>query len=165
MAEIYKETARRFIHRHMVVGTSSAKLNNNTDFIPWKGILLRAPGAFDPKPNIACVWVGGAAVTADSAQATGGMPIAPGESLHIPSDLIEGDIYLVSTDNDQDIAWIGYRMAQTTHTSVSSPTGEATQNVADTNVTQLLIEAVLALKKIEYHLALITDTDLSNTEF
>lgn len=107
MTEIYKETARRFVHRHVTVGTSVVKLNNNTDFTPWKGILLRAPGAFDPNPNIACIWIGGAAVTADSAQATGGMPIAPGESLHIPSDLIEGDIYLISTENDQDIAWLG----------------------------------------------------------
>ncbi len=107
MSDTYRETAKKFIHRHEIVGTSSAKLNNNTGFTPVKGILLRAPGAFDPKPNTACIWVGGAAVTADSAQATGGMPIAPGESFHIPSDLIEGDIYLISSENDQDISWIG----------------------------------------------------------
>ena len=107
MSDTYRETAKKFIHRHEVVGTSPAKLDNDTGFTPIKGILLRAPGSFDPTPNTHCVWVGGPAVTADSNLATGGMPIAPGESLHIPSDLIEGDIYLVSTGNDQDIAWIG----------------------------------------------------------
>ena len=107
MTDIYRETSKKFIHRHEIVGTSPARLNNNTGFTPVKGILLRAPGVYDPKPNIACVWVGGAAVTADSALATGGMPVAPGEALHIPSDLIEGDIYLVSSENDQDIAWMG----------------------------------------------------------
>ncbi len=107
MSDTYRETTKTFIHRHETVGTYVTKLNNNTGFVPVKGILLRAPGSFDPKPNTDCVWVGGAAVTPDSAQATGGMPIAPGESLHIPSDLIGGDIYLVSTGNNQDIAWMG----------------------------------------------------------
>ena len=107
MSDVYRETAKKFIHRHETVGVTAVKLNNNTGFTPTKGILLRAPGAFDPTPNTVCVWVGGAAVTADSAHATGGMPVAPGESLHIPSDLIEGDIYLVTTENNQDIAWLG----------------------------------------------------------
>ncbi len=60
-------------------------------------------------------------------------------------------------------------MAQTSHTTSSgSPTSlasEAAQGIADVNVTQLLTEAVLVLKKIEYHLSLMTDADLSNTEF
>ncbi len=56
-------------------------------------------------------------------------------------------------------------MSQPSHTSVSSGIGADTQNVADENVAQLLSEAVLMLKKIEYHLSLMTDTDLSNTEF
>ncbi len=55
-------------------------------------------------------------------------------------------------------------MSQTGHTSVSFGTSDHVQNVADTNVTQLLVEAVSTLKKIEYHLSLMTDVDLSNTE-
>ncbi len=107
MSDVYREVARKFIHRHVVVGAAAVQLNNNTGFVPVKGILLRAPGNLDPEPNTACVWIGGASVTADSNPATGGMPVAPGESLHIPSDLVEGDIYLISTENDQDIAWMG----------------------------------------------------------
>lgn len=108
MPDIFREVARKFIHRHVTVGaTAPVKLNNNTSFVPVKGVLIRAPGYFDPTPNTACVWVGGPAVTADSDPDTGGMPIAPGESLHIPSDLVEGDIFLISTANDQDVAWIG----------------------------------------------------------
>lgn len=65
-------------------------------------------------------------------------------------------------------------MSQTSHSSVSgaSSGGGTTTNstcttqteVADTNVAQLLIEAVSILRKIEYHLSLSTDADLSNTE-
>ena len=59
-------------------------------------------------------------------------------------------------------------MSQTSHTSAAialPQTGGDTPHIADENVAQLLSEAVLMLKKIEYHLSLMTDTDLSNTEF
>ena len=64
-------------------------------------------------------------------------------------------------------------MSQSSHTTASGgSSGSSTTNItsttdvgtADANVAQLLIEAVSVLKKIEYHLSLMTDTDLSNTE-
>ena len=43
-------------------------------------------------------------MTADGG-ATGGMPLPPGESMFLPVD-DPTQIYLVSTDDNQDIAWI-----------------------------------------------------------
>lgn len=105
MSSIGQETIKAFelAHGHTVIGTSRVTVVPE-DFHCVKGILLRCPGVDDPAPNTAPVWVGKAGVTADSS-VNGGMPILPGASLFLP---IENPValYAISTDSDQDLAWL-----------------------------------------------------------
>jgi hypothetical protein len=101
--DIYKEAIGTLLHGHQTVGTTRRQLvDGKYDIL--KGVLLRAPGSCDPTPNTAAVWVGGKSVTSDSGP-TGGMPLTPGESMFLPVD-DPTQIYLISTDDNQDIAWI-----------------------------------------------------------
>lgn len=101
--DIYKEATGTLMHGHQTVGRTRRQLvDGKYDIL--KGVLLRTPGSSDPTPNTAVVWVGGKGVTADGG-ATGGMPLPPGESMFLPVD-DPTQIYLVSTDDNQDIAWI-----------------------------------------------------------
>lgn len=89
---------------HQVVGTTPARLTS-LDFRVLKGVLIRCPGSEDAgTPNTAPVWVGGGGVTPDNS-ASGGMPVLPGDSIFIPVER-PMDVYVVSTDPDQDVAWI-----------------------------------------------------------
>ena len=90
---------------HKVVGATAVKLTDLT-FEFSKGLLLRAPGSDDPAPNTNFIWVGGAGVTADSNVGTGGMPIAPGESINLPLD-DPTEVYVISDAATQEIAWMG----------------------------------------------------------
>jgi hypothetical protein len=76
---------------HTVVGTTAVKLTA-LEFKFEKGLLLRAPGSSD--------------VTADSNAGTGGMPLAPGESINLPVD-DPTEVYVISDAASQDIAWMG----------------------------------------------------------
>ncbi len=88
---------------HTVVGATTSPLTP-LSFKGYRGVLVYAPGNADPTPNTAPVWVGRAAVTADSEVGTGGMPLVPGASLFIPVD-DPSKLYVISTVADQDIAW------------------------------------------------------------
>jgi hypothetical protein len=67
-------------------------------------VLIKAPGPTDPVPNTSSVFVGSFNVTADQS-ATGGFPLAPGESLPLPiSDI--SSIYVVAADGNQTVNWI-----------------------------------------------------------
>lgn len=107
--EIAKETSSpaELKHGHTVVSVIRVKLceANRAD----RGILLKCPGSNDNTPdlegNTYPVYVGSARVTADRARGTGGIPIMPGESLHIPADN-PALIYVISPSGDQDVAWI-----------------------------------------------------------
>ncbi|MHA2086364.1 MAG: hypothetical protein ACXABD_21680 [Candidatus Thorarchaeota archaeon] len=90
---------------HTVVGTTAVKLTA-LEFKFEKGLLLRAPGSSDPTPNANFIWIGGAGVTADSNAGTGGMPLAPGESINLPVD-DPTEVYVISDAASQDIAWMG----------------------------------------------------------
>lgn len=92
-------------HGHKVVGATAVKLTDLA-FFCMKGVVIRAPGTDDPVPNTAVIWVGSAAVTADSDPGTGGMPIAPGESIVLPID-DPTTAWVVSTAANQDVAWLG----------------------------------------------------------
>jgi len=92
-------------HGHITAGVAITKLTE-LDFPLLKGVLLRAPGNADPTPNTNMVWVGGAAVTADSDSGTGGVPIGPGESIILPVDN-PSLLYVISDAADQDLAWLG----------------------------------------------------------
>lgn len=103
---IDKETvdANSLRNGHTSVGTTPQKLSD-LDTKVVKGILLRCPGSVDPVSNTAPVWIGGPAVTADST-ATGGIPILPGSSMMVPLERLDS-LWVVSTVNNQDIAWLG----------------------------------------------------------
>jgi len=107
MPSVSKDTVagKGLRHGHVVAGTTIGKLSAYS-FECDKGILLRAPGADDPVPNTAPVWVGGSAVTADADVGTGGLPILPGESVVLPID-DPNDVWVISTAATQDIAWLG----------------------------------------------------------
>ena len=107
MAPETKDTAevKMLKHGHTVVGTTAVQLTT-LDFPFVKGILVRAPGANDPVPNTAPIWVGSSAVTADSNVGTGGVPLAPGESIVLPID-DPTVAWVVSTAATQDVSWLG----------------------------------------------------------
>jgi len=90
---------------HKTVGTSAVQLTPQS-FKAEKGILIRSPGADDPTPNTAVVWVAQTPnVTADST-GSGGYPLAPGESVSLPVN-DPSKLYVISTAADQTIAWMG----------------------------------------------------------
>jgi hypothetical protein len=66
-----------------------------------KGVLIKAPGPTDDTPNTLSVFIGGANVTADQAT-TGGFPLAPGESITLPIELVDG-IYAIATGANQKL--------------------------------------------------------------
>lgn len=103
--EVIKEvtTTRDLYHGHTVVTVEPTRLCER--FPTRRGLLVRCPGSADPNPNTAPVWIGRSTVTADSSP-TGGMPILPGMALVIPVD-DPSLLYVVSTDVNQDIAWMG----------------------------------------------------------
>ena len=106
MANVYRESVNAQVqNRHVVAGTSAA-LVNPFGFQFMKGILLRTPGPMDPVPNAVPVWIGNAQVTADNAVETGGFPIVPGSSVFIPAEFA-ANLYVISTQADQDLAWLG----------------------------------------------------------
>jgi hypothetical protein len=89
---------------HTTVGATAVRLTALA-FPLERGIHLRAPGAADPTPNAKPVWIGNnPGVTADSA-ATGGYPLAPGDSVFL---LISDPtlLYVISTAAGQDVAWL-----------------------------------------------------------
>lgn len=86
------------------MGTTRAQLTANS-IRTYKGVLIRSPGSADPTPNTGVIWIGGAAVTADSNSGTGGMPLTPGDSVFIPID-DPSKLYVISDTAAQDVAWL-----------------------------------------------------------
>ncbi len=104
--EITKEAVHDLWHGHTVVGTSRVKIVGFTlGTQALKGILLVASGPLAPVPNTDPIWIGSIGVTADSAPASGGMWLSPGDSLFIPMAEVS-KLYAVSTVVDQDLAWM-----------------------------------------------------------
>lgn len=101
MTDVFKETSptRDLLYGHVIVSTTSpVQLANLTDEMD-KGVLIYA----SPN-NSAPVWIGKQNVTTSGAAE--GFPILPGTSLTVPVDKLDC-IWLISTDVNQDIAWIG----------------------------------------------------------
>lgn len=104
LMDIGSETASNLDYGHCTVGLTPCRLASESSPCR-KGVLIRAPGSLDPTPNTVCVWVGDSRVLASSNEDRGGMPVAPGEAIFIPTD----DLYrlwAVSTDDGQDVAWM-----------------------------------------------------------
>lgn len=97
--EITQETspANDLKHGHIPVGTETVRLCHS--FITRRGVLLRADSE-----NTANVYVGNGP-NIDTGGENGGMPLPPGTSLFIPID-DPSVLYVVSTDTDQDLAWM-----------------------------------------------------------
>lgn len=94
-----------FRHGHTSVSTVKA-LAVGTELPDgnFSGVLFKAPGIDDDTPNTVPIYLGGSTVTANYNASTGGMPLAPGESLTLPLRYV-ADLYVVSTANGQDVAW------------------------------------------------------------
>lgn len=110
MSRIDKETVDVFTQGHLGVLTTPAALSLPTGkAMPAgikKGILLKAPGATDDTPNTISVFIGTtAAVTSDLVAATGGFPLAPGESVVIPVESIN-KIWVIAAAGSQTISWM-----------------------------------------------------------
>lgn len=103
--DVVKETTKRLAYGVKAVGTTAGQLTTvKVAGGLFKGILLKCPGASDDTPNTKSVFVGGTHVTADQA-ATGGFPLAPGESISLPIDAPDS-VYVRAVDANQKINWI-----------------------------------------------------------
>ena len=97
--EILSETspAVDLKHGHIVVGVEAVPLSHS--FTIRRGVLVRAANE-----NTANIYIGlGPHVRTSGAE--GGLPLTPGTSLHIPVD-DPSALYVISTDTDQDLAWM-----------------------------------------------------------
>lgn len=95
-----------FFHGWVVVNQTTPVQIESAGFTFDKGICLHAPGAPEPTPNTAPIWVGSAVVTADRDVNTGGRMILPGGDLFLP--LTDGLLlWAVSTANTQNLSWFG----------------------------------------------------------
>lgn len=86
--QIFKETVKFFaVGIHNVAATATAiTLPRLPDGETVKGYVLKAPGPTDDDPNTLSVFVSNSSgLTVDQA-ATGGFPIAPGETFPFPLD-------------------------------------------------------------------------------
>ncbi len=103
--EILKEVSesRGLQNGHTVAGPTPVKLSEH--YPVTRGVLLRCPGSADENPNVVPVYVGNRQLTADRGP-NGGMPILPGTAIQIPAD-DPSQIYVVATEPNQDVAWIG----------------------------------------------------------
>jgi len=94
-------------HGHQTVTTVRKRLTLLGAGVLQKGILIRAPGADDAAGgNSGVVYIGGARVTADNSEGTGGFPLPPGRSVDIP-ECDPSTIWVITDGATQDVAWIG----------------------------------------------------------
>lgn len=92
--------SRNCIHGHGVIGVVESVIGANIINLRY-GIILLADA-----DNAANIWIGKVGVTADNNATTGGFPIVPGGNIMLPfSDL--QNLYGISTDAAQNLAWIG----------------------------------------------------------
>ena len=99
MSRIGDETVHGFDHgRKSSVGTSAVQLAA-TSYRAAKGVQIKADAA-----NSAAVYVGNADLTADTADATDGFPLAAGEGLFVPVDDVN-KIYVRGGSSGQKVFW------------------------------------------------------------
>lgn len=98
-----KDTVKGLRHGHTTVGTTAVKLTNVERAV--KGVRIRAPGADDPVPNTAPVWIGSNDRVTAGSGATGGYPLTPGTEVFIEIE-DPNTLFLISTAISQDVAWM-----------------------------------------------------------
>jgi hypothetical protein len=99
MSRIGDETVHGFDHgRKSSVGTTAVQLSA-TSYRVAKGVQLKADAA-----NSSTVYVGNADLTADTADATDGFPLAAGEGLFVPVDDVN-KIYVRGGASGQKVFW------------------------------------------------------------
>lgn len=96
MVEVTKETscAKDLYHGHTTVGLIPVQLCDAR--VSYRGTLV-----FSSTNNTAVVFLGGANVSPST-----GLPLFPGMSITLPTD-DPSSVYLVSTADDQDVAYLG----------------------------------------------------------
>jgi hypothetical protein len=99
MSRIGDETVHGFDHgRKSSVGTTAVQLSA-TAYRATKGVQLKADAA-----NSSTVYVGNADLTADTADATDGFPLAAGEGLFVPVDDVS-KVYVRGGAAGQKVFW------------------------------------------------------------
>jgi hypothetical protein len=99
MSRIGDETVHGFDHgRKSSVGTSAVQVAS-TSYRAAKGVQIKADAA-----NSAVVYVGNSDLTADTADATDGFPLAAGEGLFVPVDDVN-KIYVRGGASGQKVFW------------------------------------------------------------
>ncbi|MDZ4781248.1 MAG: hypothetical protein SGJ19_13420 [Planctomycetia bacterium] len=99
MSRIGDETVHGFDHgRKSSVGTTAVQLSA-TSYRVAKGVQLKADAA-----NSSTVYVGNADLTADTADATDGFPLAASEGLFVPVDDVN-KIYVRGGASGQKVFW------------------------------------------------------------
>lgn len=99
MSRIGDETVHGFDHgRKSSVGTTAVQLSA-TSYRVTKGVQLKADAA-----NASTVYVGNADLTADTADATDGFPLAAGEGLFVPVDDVN-KVYVRGGASGQKVFW------------------------------------------------------------
>lgn len=100
---LLKETAKhcKFVPPITVGSTATALSVGALPDTIAKGLLIKAPGTTDDTPNTESVFIGRSSVTADWA-ATGGFPLAPGESITLPIEEV-GSLYAISASGSQHL--------------------------------------------------------------
>jgi hypothetical protein len=97
MTRIGDETVCNFEHgRKSSIGTTAVPLTA-TSVHAARGVQLKAASA-----NTGTVYVGNSDVTADSADATDGFPLTPGEGLFLPVD-DPSRVYVVGSTSGQKV--------------------------------------------------------------
>jgi hypothetical protein len=99
MSRIGDETVHGFDHgRKSSVGTTVVQLSA-TSYRATKGVQIKADAA-----NSSTVYVGNADLTADTADATDGFPLAAGEGLFVPVDDVN-KVYVRGGASGQKVFW------------------------------------------------------------
>ena len=92
--------SKQCVHGHCVIGATRSILGQSTINLRY-GIIFYAD-----EDNTAAIWVGNSSVTANSNATTGGFPLSAGSSIMLPFSDFQ-NLYGVSTDAGQNLAWIG----------------------------------------------------------
>lgn len=98
IAEITSDNQPAFGHGSKTVGVTAVQLTATSRETP-RGITVKADST-----NAGKVYVGGAGVTARTADATNGFELTAGESKHLPVDNAT-KVYAIASETGQVVSW------------------------------------------------------------
>jgi len=100
MTSIDNEAVPNWDHGQKSIGTSAAFLVTNTATRCSKGVQIKAAAG-----NAGTVYVGKSDVTANTAAATDGYPLAAGEEIFIPTD-DASDVFAIASQASQGVFFL-----------------------------------------------------------